>query len=341
MHTSNKIFTIFLVGFFLSRFAFHSHAAETTTPPSTEIGNDEIKIAIYLPDAEKGYYRGSRFDWSGLIQRVDYKGHSFFGDWKTTHDPLNYEDANGTASEFSMTSPLGYAEAAPGEDFIKIGIGKLRRIDRSAYLFSTNYKVSQPFPWEIEQGKDWIEFRQTASEFRGFAYQYVKRIEIDSAKPVFTISHTLKNTGSKKIETDHYCHNFTIIDDDPIGVHYRLEFPFGVKARRSLKGIAETRDKQLVFVKNLTTGSLFTELDGPEPIPEHNDFIIRNVQSDASIHIQGDKAPYKINFYAAPLAVCPEPFIEIVVDPGQTYSWRDTYTLNAASAASADSKSMK
>lgn len=340
--SGKKLFsTILTAGFFVFTFAFASYAAETVSCPTAQISSGTINILLYLPDAEKGYYRGARFDWSGLIQRVDYQGHSFFGDWKTTHDPYNYEDANGTAGEFGMTSPLGYAEAAVGEDFVKIGIGKLQKASRSAYQFSTNYKVSQAFPWEIEQGEGWIEFRQTAAEFRGYAYRYVKRIEIDPSKPVFTISHALENTGSEKIETDYYCHNFTIIDDDPIGVHYRLEFPFNVKARKSFNGIAETRDKQIVFVKDLTKGSLFSELDGLESIPEHNDVTIRNIQSGASLHIQGDKAPLKINFYAAPLAVCPEPYIEIVIDPGQSFTWSDTYTLGTDSAASPDVKRMK
>ena len=35
--------------------------------PSAEISNEEVKMKIYLPDAEKGLYRATRFDWSGVI----------------------------------------------------------------------------------------------------------------------------------------------------------------------------------------------------------------------------------------------------------------------------------
>ncbi|MGH2564453.1 MAG: hypothetical protein ACRDE5_08070, partial [Ginsengibacter sp.] len=46
-------------------------------PPEAEITNGLITAKLYLPDAENGYYRGSRFDWSGVISDLQYKGHSY------------------------------------------------------------------------------------------------------------------------------------------------------------------------------------------------------------------------------------------------------------------------
>ena len=34
------------------------------------LATDDIKMWVDLPDAENGYYRGTRFDWSGMIARV-------------------------------------------------------------------------------------------------------------------------------------------------------------------------------------------------------------------------------------------------------------------------------
>lgn len=52
--------TIFVVGaslFSLSAQSFPSH----------EMTNREISATVYLPDAAGGFYRTTRFDWSGAI----------------------------------------------------------------------------------------------------------------------------------------------------------------------------------------------------------------------------------------------------------------------------------
>ena len=49
--------------------------------PSAEIANGRIRAKIYLPNAQNGYYRGTRFDWSGVVYSLQYKGHSYYGPW--------------------------------------------------------------------------------------------------------------------------------------------------------------------------------------------------------------------------------------------------------------------
>ncbi len=89
--------------------------------PETVLTNRVLKTTLYLPDPEKGYYRGTRFDWSGLVSRVEFGSHSFFCEFKQQHDPLNHDDICGTAEEFGIESAPSYAEAQAGEAFIKIG----------------------------------------------------------------------------------------------------------------------------------------------------------------------------------------------------------------------------
>jgi hypothetical protein len=80
---------------------------------STVISNDEVQLKVYLPDSENGLYRATRFDWSGVIGSVQYKGHEYFGYWKETHDPLFHEDLSGPVEGY-IEPGLGYAEAEPG-----------------------------------------------------------------------------------------------------------------------------------------------------------------------------------------------------------------------------------
>jgi len=49
--------------------------------PHAEIGNGLIQAKYYLPVAERGYYRGTRYDWSGGSYSLRYKCHEFFGQW--------------------------------------------------------------------------------------------------------------------------------------------------------------------------------------------------------------------------------------------------------------------
>ena len=106
--------------------------AAAADPPQAGIANQYIKAKLYLPDAQNGFYRGTRFDWSGVIYSLDYQGHNFYGPWFTKYDPavrdFVYKDADiivGSASAMvgpvdEFQRPLGYDTAKPGETFVKI-----------------------------------------------------------------------------------------------------------------------------------------------------------------------------------------------------------------------------
>src|SRR5215217_2196278 len=82
--------------------------------PSAEISNGEIRAKLYLPDAKNGFYRSTRFDWSGLIASLEYKGHNYYGPWFDKTDPnvydFEYRGAEVVASPFS-------ASMGPTEEF--------------------------------------------------------------------------------------------------------------------------------------------------------------------------------------------------------------------------------
>ena len=102
---------------------FGALSAAQTSFPQTEISNGRIHAKIYLPDAESGYYRATRFDWSGVISSLEWGGHTYFGQWFQRHDPKNHDAITGPVEEFTS---LGYQDARPGESFIRIGVGAVR-----------------------------------------------------------------------------------------------------------------------------------------------------------------------------------------------------------------------
>ncbi len=89
-----------------------------------------------------GSTRSTRFDWSGAIGSLEYKGHNYYGNWFTKITDIydfGYEPNDDVISaEFTaMVGPaeefgaIGYNDAKPGGLFVKPGIGALRRADET------------------------------------------------------------------------------------------------------------------------------------------------------------------------------------------------------------------
>src|SRR5262245_27191873 len=78
--------------------------------PQAVISNGQIRATVYLPDAQKGVYRSTRFDWSGVIASLEYKGHRYYGPWFTKSDPpvrdFKYDGADiVTGAQSTMMGP--------------------------------------------------------------------------------------------------------------------------------------------------------------------------------------------------------------------------------------------
>src|SRR5436190_22189008 len=58
-------------------------AVMAAEPPVAEISNGKISATVYLPDPVNGFYRGTRFDWSGVVRSLEANGHRYYGPWFT------------------------------------------------------------------------------------------------------------------------------------------------------------------------------------------------------------------------------------------------------------------
>jgi hypothetical protein len=161
----------------------------------TEITNGLISVHFYLPDSNKGYYRATRFDWSGLITSLKYNGHDFYGQWYETYSPTTHDAVMGPVEEFS---PVGYNEAKVGGSFIKIGVGALSKLDDSAYSSYMLYQILNPGKWKVKKKSDQIQFVHELNDVE-YSYEYKKTIKLTNGKPGLVLSHSLKNTGQRTI----------------------------------------------------------------------------------------------------------------------------------------------
>jgi hypothetical protein len=301
--------------------------------PQQTLTNGLLKVTVLLPDATKGYYRGTRFDWSGLISRVEYKGHSFFGEWRFPHNPTNHDDAVGPADEFGIEKPPGYAETPVGGSFLKIGVGELQKPEEPRYQFWRTYKLVKPGSWKIKTAPGSIEFTQEMALAKDKGYKYVKLIELAKDGPSFRIHHQLKNMGSQRLSVEEYCHNFVVIDGTPIGRAYHLTFGFPPRPKdeSSLKERIRFTGKKMIFEKDLQPkDSHFAEILGLTGTVEDNAVTIENTKSGGGVRIIGNRAPSKFNFYAERTAVCPEPFIKLDLPQSAEATWDTEYAFSAS-----------
>ncbi len=149
-HLLNKIYFLILILPILV-----ISATTFITPPLAEITNGLIHSSLYLPNTENGYYRGSRFDWSGIISDLKYKGHTYYGQWFTKYDPRIHDAIMGPVEDFY---PVGFNEAKPGDSFLKIGIGILKRPDTSRYSIVPPYEILNAGMWKVKTKSDRVEF---------------------------------------------------------------------------------------------------------------------------------------------------------------------------------------
>ena len=324
----HKTYTIFgLIGLLLIVAGFYRIA----TAPQAEISNGIIKANLYLPDHENGYYRASRFDWSGVISSLEYKGHQYFGQWFKKYDPMINDAIMGPVEDFS---PLGYDEAEEGGLFVKIGIGALEKIKEEKYRFSHTYDLVNGGEWKVKKHKNRVEFRHELIDADGYGYQYTKVVELVKGKPVLVLKHTLKNTGTKSINTSVYNHNFFVIDQEPTGPNIKTTFPYDIHLDNSeqkkvvnFDSLGLVSDRTISFRRYFKNGeSVYTSgIMGFRDLPEDYQFSVMNTKTGAGVKVKGDKALEKIVYWANARTYCAEPYIRLELEPGETVNWKNEY----------------
>lgn len=298
--------------------------------PQAEISNGVVTAKLYLPDPERGYYRGTRFDWSGVIHSLKTQGHEFFGVWFERYDPKLHDAITGPVEEFrSDDGGLGYGEAAPGGTFVRIGVGAVRKPEEKQYQLFKTYDIVDPGRWSVKTGRDWIEFTHTLGDANGYAYRYTKRIALAKGKPEMLIEHSLKNTGRKAIRTDQYNHNFFMFDGQPTGPDSTVRVPFELKLKAPPRGVAgEIRGNEIRYTREFQNKeSFFAELEGFGPSASDYDVRLEHAKAGAGVRITGDRPLSKFIFWSIATTFCPEPYIALAVEPGKETRWTYRYSF--------------
>ncbi|MCC5889550.1 MAG: hypothetical protein JJU01_03205 [Alkalibacterium sp.] len=277
--------------------------------------NSRLKVAIQEPGE---LYRGSRFDWTGFVSQI------------TLDESVNFcvpeqlEEGKGTGglgfcNEFGMEKPIGYDDIRPGEEFPKIGVGLLKKDTEEAYDFFKAYDVT-PVETEIRQDDDSITFDLTSSSESDYSYRLVKKISLKVNR--LTYSYQLKNTGKLPIHTNEYSHNFIGINNQAIGSGYRLTIPNMEDIDIAVGSISKSAN-QLTW-EETPEADFYASISWNKTDADYN-WDLYNNEVGAGVKELSDFKPSKVALWGYTHVVCPELFIDIDLEPGETKKWERVY----------------
>lgn len=288
------------------------------------ISKGPLELTLCPPSFEEGYYRGTRFDHSGIFRKIVHGGFVLVDEWFDEYDPYKHDAVCGNSEEYD---PCGYETAPEGAVFFKPGVGLLLKEKDEPFGRFKLYKVADPGKWTVTNNEDKVVFVHVVdSDDWGYIYEKVVRI-ID--ENTFEISHRLCNSGSETILGQTFNHNFFTFGGACPGPDMQIDFPFrpcghwrdkydsvalsesGIRYSRCLK------KDETVFMGDLNpsdglqvTGLLFTQTAGGRRVDVYSD------------------VPFDhIVFWSNPRVGCVEPFISYNLKSGDEFEWTYRYSI--------------
>ena len=309
---------------FLVMFGLFSVNSQEVKYPEIEINNGILKADLYLPDSEDGYYKGTRFDWSGVISNLEFDGHTYFGKWFDDENPPPFATIMGPVEAYA---PLNYNDVAVGEGFVKIGVGVLKKTTNENYSDFKNYEIINPGKRTLKTSVNTVEFGHVVNT-KMVSYDYTKTIRLVENQSIMQVSHVLRNTGNQQIKTFGFNHNFLVIDNQTIGKDFEMTFPVEVSGEgRGLGDIFDFEGNQILFKRNIIGDESIAikHLNGLNNNVDNFDVRIHNSKTGVGVKINGNQPLSRFRLWGTSKTICPETYIDIKVAPGETFSWSYFY----------------
>ena len=284
-----------------------------------QLVSESLQLSLHQPG--DGFYAGTRFDRGGVFASLLFHGVEMAGPWFTSYVPTMHDAVQGPAEEFSA---IGFDAAAPGETFLKVGVGLLRRPDDAPYDRFRLYEIADPGSWEVVSAKDRISFRHV---LKGW-YEYEKEIVL-TGDSSFEIRHMLQ--GPVPLEGEVYNHNFFTFGKMAVGPSRQMDFPFRPAGDwRAVYDSVGFTDRGVRFSRQLAEGeSVYTgnlHASGRAGMPY--DLTIRETAAERhstacpwnlSVHITGDVPVTHTVLWANHRIACLEPYNAFRTEPASSF----------------------
>jgi hypothetical protein len=311
--------------------------------PHVTIRSGKTEAVLFLPDSKNGYYRATRFDWSGVVACVAYHQHKFFGEWFTSYDPMKNDSITGPVEEFRTddgvyghypagsplttvhTEAIGYDDAQVGEDFLKPGVGMLKKTTDKPYASGSLSPIAEGADsWTWKLMKNSITFTQIIKGSLDYAYIYTKTVTL--SEDGLTLTHSLKNTGTKRIDTKVYDHDFFIFDDQPAGPGMVVQFKFPPRALDPMTDMVKIAGDRIEFQRHAKPlESINAYIMGFSNKVSDYDIKVEDPNRKIGIEQTGDQPISRILFWTNGIPVCPEVYVHVPAAPGKTSHWKIHY----------------
>ena len=300
--------------------------------PHVVISNGIVEASVFTPDPDRGFYRSSRYDWSGMIWQLTCNGHTYYRihRGRLPHDPSDPGHGMSTAEEFGIGHeeipfPQRYDVAQPGETFFKMGSGTLVKPENDdRYNFGSPYEIADHGRWTTTHGRNWVEFTHILADEHGYGYTYTKRMELPPDSPELVVLHRMDNTGTEHIHMDQYCHNFFQIDNEFVGDQYELQVFFPVTINRDLGEKARLDGTTFKITQDKLQGSVWAELFDMTGTVADNRCLVTNKNTGAAVGVTGDFPLSRFVVFGTSDVLCPEMFVLLDIAPGESQEWTRT-----------------
>ena len=260
-----------------------------------------------------GYYKGTRFDRSGVFKSLVFNGMELCAPWFEQYSPTKHDAVLGPAEEFSLLQAGPY--------WLKPGVGLLAP-DSEPYDRFKLYTVIDPGKWDIEERGTSSFFYHTLEGY----YSYTKEIR-NVSESSFEIGHELK--VQIPWEGTVYNHNFFTLGKMETGPSRMIDFPFQPEGtwRASYDSVAFTGggvrfSRILGEEESVYSGNIHEA--GKTGMPY--DITLR--EGPLSVHIQGDIPVTHTVLWANHRIACVEPYNRLKADPGETLRWTIRYQFS-------------
>lgn len=287
---------------------------------SVILKSNRLKVKVLQPGTR---YRGSRYDWSGIIEQVTLDDQHTFCSEERYDGTYGGMCGIGLCGVFEWKDTHLYDNIPAFDSFPLLGVGLLRKPDMGAFVFNKPYVV-EPFTRRTEFGENWMTIHTYPRLCCGVAMDQIKTIRVEAQTVI--ISQTLTNVGTEKIEAVEFNHNFLKFDNQPISEDYKTSLPYApsITLRRGELTLLTSGYRPHSF--DAVSGSLAFRIRGCEELSTHW-MKISNQVLGTSIIVE-DPFPVTCMYcFTNPDTFSTETYKQVSIEPGETMSFERRYTF--------------
>jgi hypothetical protein len=280
--------------------------------------SDRLYVEVALPGEPPNVT--CRFDRAGFVTEVVLDGSHRFCASEPNNLSHPSSGGRGICCEF-IFDPSG--EAAVGGRFPKFGVGLLEKATDEPYRFMAKYDTD-PYNVSFKADESSVTFQTAPKECLGYGVAQTKTVSAEGN--VLSVSVRLENTGGKPIRAREYCHNFLTVNGMALGPDYRLEFE-DIEGLEDTAGIFSAKGKN-VSVTHYERAASFMEVPA-DKLPQAGVFrwTMSNPAAGGRISVKDEIDICHLALWAADHMVSVEAFHKIELQPGETGSWKRSWTF--------------